>query len=359
MSQTLDFNPSAVAHILLNRRMPYTADPSLKDFVLNLPKTETHLHIEGACPISLLQKIDPVKYAKPPPFWADDFRYESFYQFMDLYAEYCAVVFQNAGRFHEAARIVLKNCQDQGCRYVETSFHLPTLLSISDSGPTIIDAIRSAAPDGLELRIFAGMCHNDYHGAGKDLIDNCLTWEGLDGIDLHGPEDLPLEPWTASLWEQARQAGKFTKAHAGEFMGADFVDQAIEELKVTRIQHGVRSVESDATVQKLVDKNIALDVCPISNLKLAVQGIPTMSQHPIRHLFDAGVTVTINSDDPFFFGNSLQEEYYALYQDLGFSLSELAQLADNGFKIALIDEESRERYRTELASYCKAKGIER
>ncbi len=339
--------------------MPYTADPKFADFIQRLPKTETHLHIEGACPFSLLQKLDPVKYASPPPFWADDFRYESFNQFMDMYVEYCAEFYNSAKRYQEAAEIVLKKCVDQGCRYVETSFHLPALLYMEDKGPDVIEAIRSAAPESLELRIFAGMCHNDYVDAGKELIEDSLTWEGLDGIDLHGWEDIPVEPWTADVWERARKAGKFAKAHAGEFMGSDFVELILDQLKVTRIQHGVRSTENQATVQRLIDDNIALDVCPISNVKLAVNGIPSMDKHPIRQLFDQGVTVTINSDDPFFFGNSLSEEYYALNQDLNFTQAELVQIAMNGFKVALISEDQRAAYLKEVSGYSEAEGVPR
>ena len=332
--------------------MPYTADPEFESFIRDLPKTETHLHMEGACPYELLKQMDPVKYAQPPAFWHDDFRYESFDQFMEWYVDYCSAFFTSAQRYHEAMKIVLGNCVAQGCRYVETSFHLPVLLFMEDSGPTLLDAVRSAAPEGLELRIFAGMCHDDYKDGGAELIEECLTWEGLDGIDLHGPEYPPLEPWTADVWQRAREAGKFTKAHAGEFMPASFVDQVLDELKAQRIQHGVRSIENPDTVQRLVDEQIPLDVCPISNLKLAVKGVTTMADHPIRQLFDAGVKVTINSDDPFFFGNQLSEEYYALNQDLGFSKVELTQIAGNGFDIALVDEGTRQQFKNELAGYC-------
>lgn len=329
--------------------MPYLPTPALRDFVLALPKTETHLHLEGACPFELLQKLDPAKYATPPPFWADDFRYESFDQFMRLYLEYCAAFFTSAERYHEAAKIVLTRCADQGCRYVEISLHLPGLVHLSDSGPEVLRAIRAAAPRGLELRVFAGMSHNDYAGAARELIDDALTWPELDGFDLHGPEDLPVEPWTDELWARARTAGKFTKAHAGEFMPASFVDEILDRLRVTRIQHGVRSIESATTVARLLRENIALDVCPISNLKLAVRGVPTMAAHPIRRLFDAGVTVTINSDDPFFFGNSLAEEYYALHQDLGFTLPQLVQVASNGFRVALLPDHVKRAHLAELA----------
>lgn len=329
--------------------MPYRADPSLAEFVLALPKTETHLHIEGACPFELLQKLDAQKYAAPPPFWDDGYRYESFDAFMALYEQYCAAFFTSAERYHEAAKIVLARCAAQGCRYVETSFHLPALLYLRDTGPDVIRAIRAAAPRGLELRVFAGMCHDSYRDAGRDLIEEALRWPELDGIDLHGCEDLSLEPWTADVWARARAAGKFTKAHAGEFMDAAYVDRTLDELEVTRLQHGVRSVENPATVARLLREGIALDVCPISNVKLAVRGVTRMAAHPIRRLFDAGVTVTINSDDPFFFGNTLAEEYYALHQELGFSRVELARVAANGFRVALLPEHVKRAHLAELA----------
>jgi adenosine deaminase len=180
-----------------------------------------------------------------------------------------------------------------------------------------------------------GMCHNDYTGLGKKIIDDCIYWEKLTGIDLHGPEYWPLEPWTAKVWKSAADAGKFLKAHAGEFMPASFVKRCIEELGVRRIQHGVRCIEDPEVVALIKDLDVTLDVCPISNVKLQVEGITKMSEHPIRELFDAGVRCTINSDDPFMFGNSLSEEYYALATDLNFTEKELEKIAQNGFDIAI------------------------
>lgn len=309
----------------------------LKLFVQSLPKTETHLHIEGACPFPLLQKLDPERFATPPPFWADDFRYDSFAQFMEEYINYCGLFFTSPERYHEAAKIVLNTCAAQNCKYVETSFHLPAIVYAGGHARDVVDAIHDACPAGMELRVFAGISHDDYHGEVKKQVDEAHQWERLAGMDLHGPEDIPVEPWSAVIWKRFRDAGKFNKSHAGEFMGADFVDYILDTLEVSRIEHGVRAVENPATVQRLVEQNIALDVCPISNLKLQVAGVPTLSQHPIRELFDQGVTVTINSDDPFFFGNTLSDEYYALHEELGFTLSELSTIARHGFDIALCD----------------------
>ena len=329
--------------------MPYKADPEFAKFVQSLPKTETHLHMEGSCPLEMLLDADPDKFRGPPKMWSDDFRYASFDEFMDLYVEYCGPVFDSVEQYHRAAKIVLGNCFKQNAKYVETSFHTGTFELIDESGPDLIRAIKEAAPEGLEVRVFMGMSHNAREGRrGGEIVDDCHNWEELDGIDLHGPEYWPVEDWTAGVWEKARRAGKFTKAHAGEFMGADFVTRMLDELKVTRIEHGVRSIEDPVLVDRLVREKIPLDVCPISNVKLAVEGVPSMSAHPIRKLVDAGVIVTINSDDPFMFGNTLSEEYYALHQDLDFTKRELIQIARNGFEIALWDEDSKRAYMNEL-----------
>lgn len=312
----------------------YSACPELADFIQSLPKTETHLHLEGACPFEMIDRVQPGRYPKGPPMWDDAFRYRSFAEFMDYYVDFCGKVFTSADAYHECAKKILQDCVSQNCRYVETSFHIGTLFSGNMTGPEVVDAVLSAAPDGMEVRVFVGMCHNDYNGIGKELIEDCLSWDGLFGVDLHGPEDFPLQPWTADVWKRAAEAGKFLKAHAGEFMPARFVERCIDELGVCRIQHGVRSIEDPELVQRLVAEKIALDVCPISNLKLQVEGVASMATHPIRALFDAGVTCTINSDDPFMFGNTLSEEYYALYHDLGFTKAELARLALNGFEVS-------------------------
>jgi adenine deaminase len=329
--------------------MPFTTTPDIAGFVQSLPKTETHLHIEGSLPWELLVRAFPGRYATPPASWHDDFRFKTFDEFMDLYVQYCAEFFISAERYHETAKVVLARCYEQHVRYVETSFHLPVLAAIRVPGPEIVDAIKSAAPKGMEVRVFAGMCHNDYTGPTREVIDNAIGWAGLSGIDLHGPEDTPVEPWTAEVWARARAAGKINKAHAGEFMPADFVAGILDSLKVSRIQHGLGAAEDPALVQRLVRDGVTLDMCPISNLKLRARGLQTMARHPIRKFFDAGVNVTISSDDPFVFGNRLSEEYYALNRDLGFTKRELLQIARNGWNVALMSPEAKKPYLDQLA----------
>lgn len=331
----------------------YTPTPDFVQFVQSLPKTETHLHLEGACPFEMIQRAQPGRFDADPPMWADDFRYKSFDEFMVLYDEFVGSVFTSAEAYHECASKMLAKCAEQNVKYVETSFHIGALAGGTMTGPELIEAVKAAAPSGMTVHVFMGMCHNDYQGVTREIIEDSMGWDGLYGIDLHGPEYWPLEEWTADVWSRAAQAGKKLKAHAGEFMPASFVKRCIEELGVRRIQHGVRCIEDEEVVDLILKENVILDVCPISNLKLAVKGVETMADHPIRRLFDRGVACTINSDDPFMFGNTLSEEYFALNHDLGFTKQELIQIAETGFRHADMDAEQRAGYLEELADLAK------
>lgn len=320
--------------------MRFSVSPEIAAFIARLPKTETHLHIEGALPYSLLQKLDPERFATDPVFWADDCRYETFAKFEAILIEHALLWYTSAERYHEAAKNIFDGLARQNCRYVETSFHLGILeLLESVTGPEIVSAIKSAAPKGVDVRVFAGMPRNLYTAMMRPVIDELHTWEELDGIDLHGDETLPLEDWTARVWRQNREAGKVTKAHAGEFGGPENVRQAIEELGVRRVQHGVRAIEDPAVVELARETGAVFDICPISNCKLRV--VPSLREHPIRRLMEQGVVCTISTDDPFSFGNRLVDEYAALAAELDFSIEELAAVARNGFAVSSLPEEKK------------------
>jgi len=229
---------------------------------------------------------------------------------------------------------------------VETSFASGGIEFMGFDGRAVLEAIRAAVPAGLEVRIFLGIHHNGAGGKMKAVLDEALTWKDLAGVDLHGFEDAPVEAWTAPYWQAARQAGKYTKAHAGEFMGADFVRRILDELQPQRIEHGTRSVEDAGVVAEIKRRGIALDMCPISNHKL-MPGI-SLGNHPIRRLFDAGVKVTVSTDDPICFGNTVTDEYVALCERGGFRWRELAQLARNGFEVALMTDAQKRPWLDQL-----------
>ena len=303
------------------------------EFIRSLPKTETHLHIEGALPWELLREANPGKYQTPPASWARDFRFDSFAHFEGELLGYAGDFFKTAQRYHDCARAVFADRLQRNVRYMEASFASGCIDFMNLEGREVCDAIRAAVPEGLEVRIFLGIHHDGHTEKMAPVLESALKWEALDGIDLHGVEEIPLGDWTADYWRRARDAGKFTKAHAGEFCGAGFVRRVIEELGAQRIEHGVRAIEDPEVVALLRDRGIALDVCPISHVKLRV--VPSPGEHPIRRLLEAGVVCTVSTDDPVSFGNTIEDEYLLLAEDLGFTREELEKVARNGFAVAI------------------------
>jgi len=258
----------------------------MNDFIQALPKTETHLHIEGALPYELLAQWDPQRWPPDPAFRARSYRYATFPDFERILLDHALPYFTTAERYHEAARAIFAKHVAQNVRYVETSFHLPVTHFTGIPGPEIVDAIRTAAPAGLEVRVFTGMLRTDIGGELRPTIDRLHAWEHLAGVDLHGFEQMATHPDTAAVWARLRAAGKVTKCHAGEFDGAARVREAIEVLGVRRIQHGVRAVEDPAVVRLAAETGTTFDVCPISNVGLqvvpAIAGAPDPAAHGRR-----------------------------------------------------------------------------
>jgi len=320
---------------------------SLDAFIQALPKTETHLHIEGALPYDeLLRTLSASRFPADPEFRRRSYRYPTFPEFERTLLDHALPWFTSAERYHEAARVIFAGHVRQNVRYVETSFHLAVTKFINVPGTEIVDAIRSAAPPGLEVRVFAGLLRNAYEGPLQGAIDSLQDWEHLAGVDLHGFEQMPTEPWSKVVWERVRGAGKVTKCHAGEFDGAARVREAIEPLGVKRVQHGIRAVEDPAVVKLAADRGVTFDTCPISNVGLRV--VRDLASHPLRRLMRAGVNCTVSTDDPLCFANTLCGEYAALAAEAGFTRAELAQLARNGWAVADVDGSTRRAWLAEI-----------
>jgi adenine deaminase len=312
-----------------------------EEFFLAFPKTETHLHLEGALPWEMLRAANPGKYGDAPASWDAAFRFRDFAHFEGELLGYAGNFFTSAERYRECAAEVFRRRMACKVDYMEVSFASGCVDFMGLDGREVADAIRDAVPPGLEVRIFLGVHHTGWTPKMAPVLEEALGWDNLDGIDLHGPEDVALDGAAVDYWRRAREAGKATKAHAGEFLGAEFVRFVVEELGVRRVQHGVRAIEDPAVVELLVERGVALDVCPVSNVKLGV--VRSAEAHPIRALMDAGVACTVSTDDPVSFGNDLLDDYRMLAMEAGFTRRDLLRVARHGFEVALVDEDWRRR----------------
>lgn len=318
--------------------MNLQVSPEMRDFIRRIPKTETHLHIEGALPFHLLQGLDAKRFPAPPASWEASFRFAHFKQFEDELLNMALTWYNSPERYHLAAKEIFSQHQADGVVYVETSFHAGVTEFLGIPADEILAAIIEAIPAGLEVRVFLGMLRERSEVL-LPMLEEAITWKNLAGIDLHGVETIELQDWTIALWKGAQEEGKVTKAHAGEFGGAKAVRDVLEKLNVKRVQHGVQADGCEETIQLLLEKGATLDVCPISNVKLAV--VENMREHPIRRLMQAGVPCTISTDDPISFGNLINDEYIALHNELDFTKEELLALAQNGIAIADVSAEKK------------------
>jgi adenosine deaminase len=312
-----------------------TDDAKLIAFIDALPKAEHHLHLEGSSPWHIMQADEPDLYKEPPPSWKDDFRFADFGEFENVIINQVVPWLNSPERYAITAREILNKRMKENVRYAEISF---AALAIERSGVDIKDvasAVKSAIPDGIEVRLFVGLHHQRFEKDHDKHLEDIINSPDIDGIDLHGPEEFPLQSWIPEFWRAAELAGKLAKAHAGELTGALGVRQAIEELGVTKIQHGVQVMEDENTLFMAVAEGASFDVCPISNVKL--KAVPSMAEHPIMKLEKAGIRCTINTDDPFIFGNSLRDDYLAVSKVLGATPAQLAQFAKNGFETSQMD----------------------
>lgn len=308
----------------------------LEDRIRRIPKTETHLHIEGALPYELLHELDPKRFLENPPFREPGYRFLNFVEFETLLVDHAVAWFTGPERYYEACKRIFAGLFEQNVRYLETSLHLAIIEFTGSDGHELISAIKSAAPEGMEVKVVGGLTRDGYTNVMAPIIDSLHSWDDLDGIDMHGQEWLALEPWAAPVWKRCKEAGKIIKVHAGEFGGPEKIWEALDILGAERIQHGVRACEDPELVSRLVDEGIVLDMCPISNEKLKV--VDRIEDHPIREYIAKGVVCTVNTDDPMCFANTITEELETLASRVGLSPTQVAEIAKNGFRHARMDE---------------------
>lgn len=314
------------------------------DWLNALPKAELHLHLEGSLEPELLFSLaERNKIALP---WSDVDALRSAYafgnlqEFLDLYYR-GADVLRTEQDFYDLTWAYLQKCEEQNVVHTEPFFDPQTHTDRGVPFEVAMRGISDALADGRELLgissglILSFLRHLPEEAAFKTLeqampFRDAFFAVGLDSSEVgHPPSKFER------VFAKARAEGFLAVAHAGEEGPPEYVWEALDLLKVSRIDHGVRAAEDPRLIARLIEEQIPLTVCPLSNTKLRV--FDDMSQHNILELLEQGVRVTVNSDDPAYFGGYVTENFMALHDSLGMTEQQARRLAQNSLDARLAD----------------------
>ncbi|MFF6776373.1 adenosine deaminase [Streptomyces sp. NPDC012637] len=331
----------------------------LHSFIAGLPKAELHVHHVGSASPRIVAELaarhPDSKVPTDPDALADYFTFTDFAHFIEVYLSVVDLV-----RTPEDVRLltyeVARDMARQNIRYAELTItpYSSTRRGIDERAfMAAIEDARKAAE--AELGVVLRWCFDIPGEAGLEAAEETarlaveLRPEGLVSFGLGGPEIGVPRPQFKPYFDRARAAGLRSVPHAGETTGPETVWDALNELGAERIGHGTSSVQDPVLLEHLAEHRIALEVCPTSNI--ATRAVERMEDHPIRQMVDAGVLVTINSDDPPMFGTDLNNEYAVAARLLDLDERGLAALAKNAVEASFLDEAGKARLVEEIDTY--------
>lgn len=321
----------------------------LKDWVAKLPKAELHLHIEGSLEPELMMSLAK-KHAVDLPYTSIEeviaaYDFHNLQSFLDLYY-LGASVLRDEDDFYQLMLAYLQKCREDNVVHTEIMFdpqtHTERGVGFAIFMPGFVRAIQDAEQQWGQssLLIMSFLRHMSEESALQTLEDakdhlQHITAVGLDSSELGNPPQK-----FARVFAKAKDLGLKRVAHAGEEGPPAYVWEATNILDVHRIDHGVRSIEDASLIEHLVNMQIPLTICPLSNTKLKVFG--HMSEHNILDLLEQGLLVTVNADDPSYFGGYLNDNYHALIEHLDINQEQLRQIVKNSFTASFLSDEAKQ-----------------
>lgn len=317
-----------------------------REWLIQMPKVELHIHLEGAIPHDALWSLIE-KYGGDPSTPDQEalrrkLKFRDFRHFIETW------IWKNGflreyDDFTLIAEAVARDLANQNIRYVEAFYSPGDFARHGLQVQRLTEAVRQGLDRvaGITVRLVADLVR-DYGPVNAAVTLQEISEVrnlGVIGIGIGGSEnEFPPEPF-GEVYEQARQLGLRTSAHAGEAAGPASVWGAIRSLNVDRIGHGTRAIEDQDLVSYLADAQIPVELCPLSNVRTGIT--PSIEDHPAKHYFDQGMLVCINTDDPKMFHNTLVDEFLDLRATLGMSRNDIRQLILNGISASWLSEKQK------------------
>jgi len=332
----------------------------MAEFIRGLPKAELHVHIEGTLEPELAFQLAAKHGVRLPHATVDDLRrayqFSNLQSFLDIYYEGAAVL-RDADDFHALTQRYLRKAHAQGVVHAEIFFDPQTHAARGIALATVLDGLTRACTEaerelGISCRLI--LCFVRHLSADEAMrtLDEALPHKhrlaavGLDSSELgHPPSKF------ADVFERARREGLPAVAHAGEEGPPSYIDEALDLLSVRRIDHGVRCEEAPELLERLARDRVPLTVCPLSNVKLRV--FERIEDHNLKRLLERGLCVTVNSDDPAYFGGYVVENYLAVQRGLGLSRADLTQLARNSIEASFLSDADKLRWFETIDEYTR------
>jgi adenosine deaminase len=315
------------------------------DFIAGLPKAELHLHIEGTFEPELMFAIAARNGIELPYASVDElraaYRFANLREFLDIYYRGMSVL-RTEQDFYDLAWAYLEKARAENVLHAEIFFDPQAHSGRGVAFSTVIEGLGRALADaaaglGISAKLILCFLRDRDADDAMRTLERALPYRdkivavGLDSAELGHP---PVK--FRQVFDRARSAGFLTVAHAGEEGPPDYVWQALDALGVARIDHGNRALEDAALIARLARDRVPLTLCPLSNLKLKV--VEDLTAHPLKEMLGKGLRVTVNSDDPAYFGGYVNENFRAVQEALGLSHDELALIARHSFEAAFLEE---------------------
>ncbi|WP_165010742.1 adenosine deaminase [Neisseria yangbaofengii] len=321
------------------------------ELIAALPKAELHVHIEGTFEPELMFEIARRNQVGLPYTDVDEVRaaydFHNLQSFLDIYYAGAAVLLHEPD-FYDLTRAYLLRCREDNVTHTEIFFDPQTHTDRGVAFETVINGIDRACRDAAQewgISSHLIMCflrHLPEESAFETLAQALPFRDKIIGVGLDSNEAGHPPSKFERVFAKAREHGLLTVAHAGEEGPPQYVCEALDLLKVARIDHGVRSEEDDALMQRLIEAQMPLTVCPLSNLKLKV--VNHLSAHNLHRMLQRGVLVTVNSDDPAYFGGYVNQNFIELAEALDLSNDDIRTLCKNSFKASFISDAEKEAW---------------
>ncbi|WP_438726471.1 adenosine deaminase [Parasphingorhabdus sp. DH2-15] len=327
-------------------------------FIDKLPKAELHLHIEGSLEPELMFALAQRNGVQIPFASVEEvqaaYNFSNLQDFLDIYYQGMAVLIEEQD-FYDLTMAYLQRAKADNVRHVEIFFDPQGHTERGVAFATVINGISRALAAGerdLGISYRLIMCflrHLSEENALATLAEAKPFLERIHGVGLDSSElGHPPGKFT-NVFAQARDLGLKLVAHAGEEGPPEYVYEALDILKIDRIDHGNRALEDTALVKRLVDNGMCLTVCPLSNLKLCV--VDDIHDHPLKRMLDHGLKATVNADDPSYFGGYVNDNYRAVAEALDLSKDELILLAQNSFIGSFLEDSDKQRHLAAVDAY--------